>query len=32
MNERATMNERIKFVDEVKFTNFSLENKIIYEH
>ena len=28
MNEKITIDERIKFVDEAKFTNFSSENKI----
>ena len=28
MNERTTIDERIKLVDEIKFTNFSSENEI----
>ena len=28
MNEKTTINERIEFVDEAKFTDFSSENKI----
>ena len=28
MNERTTIDERIEFVDETKFTNSSLENEI----
>ena len=28
MNEKITIDERIKFVVEAKFTNFSLENEI----
>ena len=28
MNERTTIEKRIEFVDEAKFTNFSSENKI----
>ena len=31
MNEKTTINERIKFVDKAKFTNSSSENEI-HEH
>ena len=29
MNEKTTIDERIKLVNEVKFRNFSLKNKIL---
>ena len=28
MNEKTTIDERIEFVDEIKFTDFSSENEI----
>ena len=28
MNEKTIINKRIKFVDEIKFTDFSSENEI----
>ena len=31
MNEKTTIDERIEFVDEAKFTDFSSENEI-HEH